>query len=117
MISETFQRPRYTNYLAQTVAFSVSGIVIFLSTLLDGGCDVEPELMGLFTVISGHIEIHGRPYLHLKDLSDYDLIGIDYRNRQDGGGPGPDPLFEPSTLSDNYSHTTLAAKQRRRGQR
>jgi hypothetical protein len=95
----------------EQVAIGVSGIVAFLNTLIDGGLSVDPELMGRCTVVSGHIEMHGRPYLHLEDLSDYDLVGMDYRKGRDGGGLGPDPLFDPSTLSDAYTRVSLVAKE------
>lgn len=95
----------------EQVAISVSGIVAFLNTLIDGGLSVDPELMGRCTVMCGHIEMHGRPYLHLEDLSDYDLVGMDYREGRHGGGPGPDPLFDPSTLTDAYTRVSLVAKE------
>jgi len=94
----------------EQVAISVSGIVVFLNTLLEDALPVDPELMGRCTVITGHIEMHGRSYAHLKDLSDFDLTGMDYRNRR-GAGVGPDPLFDPSALTDNYEKIWLVAKE------
>jgi hypothetical protein len=94
----------------EQVAISISGIVVFLNTLLEGGLPVDPELMGRCTVIPGHIEMHGRSYAHLVDLSDFDLAGMDYRNRQ-GAGVGPDPLFDPSTLTDNYEKVSLVPQE------
>jgi hypothetical protein len=92
------------------VAISLSGIVVFLDTLLDRGMPVDFELMGRCTVINGHIEMHGRSYAHLEDLSDYDLVGMENRNRRDGG-IAPEPLFDPSTLTDNYDRVSLVAKE------
>ena len=94
----------------EQVAISISGIVVFLNTLLEGGLPVDPELMGRCTVIPGHIEMHGRSYAHLEDFSDFDVAGMDYRNRR-GAGVGPDPLFDPSTLTDNYEKVSLIAKE------
>jgi hypothetical protein len=95
----------------EKVAIGVSGIVAFLNILVDGGLSVNPELIGGCTVMSGHIEMHGRPYTHLEDLSDYDLVGMDCRKGQDGKGLGPDPLLDPSTLSDAYTRVSLIAKE------
>ncbi|KAI9771973.1 MAG: hypothetical protein M1839_002566 [Geoglossum umbratile] len=92
------------------VAISLSGVVVFLTALIDGGLPVDTELMGRCTVVNGHIEMHGRSYAHLEDLSDYDLAGMDYRNRREGG-IAPDPLFDPSPLIDDFEKVELIAKE------
>ena len=94
----------------EQAAISISGIVVFLNTMLKTGLPVDPELMGRCTVIPGHIEMHGRFYTHLKDFSDFELAGMDYRHRR-GAGVGPDPLFGPSALIDNYEDIKLVAKE------
>ena len=94
----------------EQVAISISGIVVFLNTLLEGGLPVDPELMGRCTVIPGHIEMHGRSYAHLEDFSDFDGAGMDYRNRR-GAGVGPNLLYDPSELTDNYEQVSLVAKE------
>ena len=94
----------------EQVAISISGIVVFLNMMLKTGLPVDPELMGRCTVIPGHIEMHGRFYTHLKDFSDFELAGMDYRHRR-GAGVGPDPLFGPSALIDNYEDIKLVAKE------
>ena len=94
----------------EQVALSLSGIVVYLNALTDGGLPVEHDLIGRCTVVPGHIEMHGRSYGHVEDLSDYDIVGMDYRKRR-GGGVAPDPLFAPSTLSNGYERVTLVAKE------
>ena len=94
----------------EQAAISISGVVVFLNTLLEGGLPVDPELMGRCTVMPGHIEMHGRSYAHLVDLSDFNLVGMDNRKKR-GASVGPDPLFDPSTLTDNYEQISLVAKE------
>ena len=66
--------------------------------------------MGRCTVIPGHIEMHGRSYAHLEDLSDFNLTGMDFRKKR-GTSVDPDPLFDLSLLMNNYEKISLVAKE------
>lgn len=91
-------------------AISVSGIVVFLNSLLVVGLPTSPEIAGRCTVMAGHIEMHGRLYDRLEDLSDFDLHGMDYRRRQ-SSGKAFDPLLTPLSLTDEFDNITTVAQE------
>ncbi len=88
-------------------ALSVAGICVFLDILVD--ISDHPEALGRCTVIPGRIEMAGRSYEYAEDISDFDLAGMDFRQRK-GRGEGPDPLFSPSDLLSGYNTASVAAQ-------
>lgn len=88
-------------------ALSIAGICVFLDILTD--ISDHPEALGRCTVIPGKIEMAGRSYEVVEDISDFDLQGMDYRQRR-GRGQAPDPLFSPSGLIAGYDSASVVAQ-------
>ncbi|KIW13133.1 hypothetical protein PV08_08320 [Exophiala spinifera] len=98
----------------EQVAISVAGIVVFLNSLVEGCLPIDPESAGRCTVMPGHVEMYGRLYHSLEDLSDFDLHGMDYRRRRRGGQPF-DPLIDAAgvtELTNNFDSVTMIAQER-----
>ena len=78
-----------------------------MDILTDVSCHAED--LGHCTVIPGKIEMAGRSYEYTEDLSDFELGGMEFRQRK-GRGQAPDPLFSPSGLISGYETTSIAAQ-------
>ena len=88
-------------------AICVAGVCVFLDILTDVSRHAED--LGRCTVIPGKIEMAGRSYGYIEDISDSELGGMEFR-RCKGRSEAPDPLCSPAELTSGYETTSIAAQ-------
>lgn len=94
------------DYETYSSAICVEGICAYLR-ILDDVTD-DPGSLGTCTIIPGRIELAGRAYDYICDMSDFEKYGAHYKNRR-GEGQALNRLSNPIELSDGYSKFSLKA--------
>ena len=97
----TGREAQYTTY--DLSAVSMAGICVFLDLFTDITC--HPETLGRCTVIPGKIEMAGRSYDIVEDMSDFHGYGP-YSVRSEA----PERLSSPSELRAGYDSASFVAQ-------